>query len=312
MKIFSESHFVLSRRINELFHDFEGESYELKHPEIFNFEIERWQKQCKKYIHRAESAKAITALDMGSGTGFVGLQLQHWLQEQDTIICADISQAMLKVCQEKLRSHLRCHIQTLKINDERLPLADSSVDLITLNSVLHHIPDFRRVLSEFNRILRPGGTLFIGHEPNLLFSRSFWWRTHTDLVQILHPKRCIAALLKATGVYNFLFPHKPSAIYEKINEVLISEKRIQKPLSAIEISRFIDIHSPTASGWRPDVGFDPWQLLSEFPALRIVNISTYNHLGKNSQRPLWKYYNAILARFFPRRGNHFFLVAERR
>jgi 2-polyprenyl-6-hydroxyphenyl methylase/3-demethylubiquinone-9 3-methyltransferase len=39
----------------------------------------------------------------------------------------------------------------------RLPLADRSVDVVFCNSLLEHVPDWRRVLAETSRVLRPGG-----------------------------------------------------------------------------------------------------------------------------------------------------------
>jgi SAM-dependent methyltransferase len=42
-----------------------------------------------------------------------------------------------------------------------LPLADASVDLVTCFNVLHHIPNVSHVLSEFARVLSPGGLLLL-------------------------------------------------------------------------------------------------------------------------------------------------------
>ncbi|MGH2557086.1 MAG: class I SAM-dependent methyltransferase [Actinomycetota bacterium] len=44
---------------------------------------------------------------------------------------------------------------------ERLPLSDSSVNLVHVSHVLHHAHDHRVVLGEIHRILRPGGTLLL-------------------------------------------------------------------------------------------------------------------------------------------------------
>jgi demethylmenaquinone methyltransferase / 2-methoxy-6-polyprenyl-1,4-benzoquinol methylase len=44
---------------------------------------------------------------------------------------------------------------------EALPVADASIDFLTLGYALRHIPDLTRALREFRRVLRPGGTLLI-------------------------------------------------------------------------------------------------------------------------------------------------------
>ena len=54
---------------------------------------------------------------------------------------------------------------------ERIPLDDRSVNMIVSHSVLEHVLNVPSALSEFNRILRPGGLLFLTVSP-LYFSSS--------------------------------------------------------------------------------------------------------------------------------------------
>lgn len=44
---------------------------------------------------------------------------------------------------------------------EKIPYKDCSVDLVVSNSVLEHIYDYKAVLDEFYRVLRPGGYLYL-------------------------------------------------------------------------------------------------------------------------------------------------------
>lgn len=47
---------------------------------------------------------------------------------------------------------------------ERLPFADRSFDVIFARAVLHHIDDLPRAMSEFHRVLRPGGVFVAARE----------------------------------------------------------------------------------------------------------------------------------------------------
>ena len=60
---------------------------------------------------------------------------------------------------------------TVATDAERLPFDDNSFDLVLGHAVLHHLPDLDRAFSEFNRVLRPGGTLFFAGEPSRVGDR---------------------------------------------------------------------------------------------------------------------------------------------
>ncbi|WP_117319139.1 class I SAM-dependent methyltransferase [Chromatocurvus halotolerans] len=55
-----------------------------------------------------------------------------------------------------------------------LPLADDSLDAVICSEVLEHIEDYRAVLQEIRRVLRPGGLLCIS-VPRAWPERICWW-----------------------------------------------------------------------------------------------------------------------------------------
>jgi SAM-dependent methyltransferase len=73
-------------------------------------------------------------------------------------------------------------------------VADQSKDLVVIFGVLHHISEWRKVVSECGRVLRPGGRLFV-EEPDGGFiqgwERLFHWG-HPD--EILRLRQLEAAL----------------------------------------------------------------------------------------------------------------------
>lgn len=282
-------------RLNELFHDLQGQDYH--HPEMQE-EVARWK--------RLFPQKHGVFLDIGAGTGFIGNLLQQHLQKGDTLICADLSQEMLNCCQHLASD--RYNLKLLKLHHEKLPLPDSSVDVVTMNSVLHHIPNTKNILSECARVLRPGGMLMIGHEPNIRFCQNMFLRWQRSLLHYATPKRILMLLLKALRVYPKVCE---DSLTQKINNTLMQEGYILQPLSAQEISALVDIHSPTAGGLHTERGFDPSHLLD--PSVwKIRTIETYQYLPKGrSSTGIFGMYNTLLQKIFPNEGALFFLTAKK-
>ncbi len=59
--------------------------------------------------------------------------------------------------------------QVLRMDAERLALADASTDFVWSWGVIHHSADTRQALSEIHRVLRPGGTAV-----TMVYHRSLW------------------------------------------------------------------------------------------------------------------------------------------
>jgi len=90
-------------------------------------------------------------LDVGCGMGFI-LDLAHDLfQQLDGI---DITPEMLE------RVTPRPNVRLRLAPAEAVPFADGAFDVITMYSVLHHLPDLAQAFREARRVLRPGGTLY--------------------------------------------------------------------------------------------------------------------------------------------------------
>jgi ubiquinone/menaquinone biosynthesis C-methylase UbiE len=104
------------------------------------------------------------ALEIGAGTGYFSLNLlQLGVIERAT--ATDISPGMLATL-ERSASELGLEVRTEATDAESLPFADESFDLVFGHAILHHIPDLARAFTEFDRVLRPGGTVAFCGEPS--------------------------------------------------------------------------------------------------------------------------------------------------
>lgn len=88
-----------------------------------------------------------TLLDIGVGTG----RFLNILNKRGEVIGLDISRKMIETAKSK-----GCKL--LIVGDaERIPLADDSVDLVTVIEVIQYMPNPRAVIDEIWRVLRNGG-----------------------------------------------------------------------------------------------------------------------------------------------------------
>ncbi len=99
----------------------------------------------------AEGLQGKTVLEIGVGTGRYAVPLQ---KSGIRVVGVDIASKMVARGLEKgLRN-------VVFADGARLPFRDASFDAVTTNHVLHLVPDWRSVLAEAHRVLRPAGVYF--------------------------------------------------------------------------------------------------------------------------------------------------------
>jgi ubiquinone/menaquinone biosynthesis C-methylase UbiE len=153
------------RDVNTKYHDVAADSYDAKWGIDFG-EIGQQQvlMKLRKVLGSQVDGGFDRSLEIGSGTGYFSLNLlQAGVMTEAT--CTDISPGMV----ETLRGNaerLGLDVETAVAGAEDLPFEDSCFDLVLGHAVLHHLPDLERAFGEFNRVLRPGGTIVFAGEPS--------------------------------------------------------------------------------------------------------------------------------------------------
>ncbi len=104
------------------------------------------------------------ALEIGAGTGYFSLNLLATGAIREAT-ATDISPGMLAALGASAEE-LGLEVETVVTDAESLPFPDASFDLVFGHAVLHHIPDLRKAMSEFRRVLRPGGRIAFCGEPS--------------------------------------------------------------------------------------------------------------------------------------------------
>jgi len=136
----------------------------------------RWARYARITSGYAAGALPLSAgprvLDVGCGSG----QLLGRLIDREPglkLTGVDASAPMLGQARRRLGERA-----SLVLGDaQRLPLADGCMDAVASVSLLHFLPEPRRALSEWNRVLKPGGHLLVAdwsatYPPTRLID---WW-----------------------------------------------------------------------------------------------------------------------------------------
>jgi SAM-dependent methyltransferase len=96
-------------------------------------------------------------LDIGAGRGTLIARVKEKLNVE-TSVC-DYTEELMRLPGQK--------VDVANLNHESLPYPDASFDVVTATEVIEHLEDFRRVVREIHRVLKPGGVCILS-TPNIL------------------------------------------------------------------------------------------------------------------------------------------------
>jgi ubiquinone/menaquinone biosynthesis C-methylase UbiE len=173
-------------------------------------------------------------LDFGCGTG------RHWREVQsfgpELLVGVDISAEMLRKLDQ---SHPGA--ETYQIRDERLPMfVDGELDLVLSNLTIGYVSDLSRLLREWSRVLRSGGTVVITDmHPAALArgaKRNFTAGGHAvEIKNHPHHPRSIEDLARACGLAPVAFAERrvddtTRAFFERAHALSVFDRMKETPL----------------------------------------------------------------------------------
>ena len=122
---------------------------------------------------------AVTAADVGCGTGRYGVELMRRLGEKLFVHFVDCSNDMLQQLRGDLDLPDIPRFDILHSRAENLPLPDGSLDCMLTFNAIHHF-DLTGFFREAGRTLRPGGLLFIYTRFRDQNTRGIWGQYFPD------------------------------------------------------------------------------------------------------------------------------------
>jgi demethylmenaquinone methyltransferase/2-methoxy-6-polyprenyl-1,4-benzoquinol methylase len=150
--------------------------------------VTRYERVVKdKGFSIAEIKPGFTVLDVASGTGQTLLESSK-IVGQDGIVCGiDLSPKMLAITRNRVHDAALTSRVHLKLGDARqLPYREEVFDVVFNSYLLDLIdtPDIPHILTEFKRVLKPGGRLII-----VSLSKGDRWTTNMALYEWIY-RRC--------------------------------------------------------------------------------------------------------------------------
>jgi len=113
---------------------------------------QRFVAELLSHIHPLQTWKA---LEIGAGTGLVGLQIEPLLK---TVIFVDTSESMLNILRQKLTDSSQCEI----VHGEVFDYKQLDLDLVFSCMAFHHIPDIEKTIHHLATITKTGAWVAVG------------------------------------------------------------------------------------------------------------------------------------------------------
>jgi ubiquinone/menaquinone biosynthesis C-methylase UbiE len=97
-------------------------------------------------------------LDIATGGGHAAFALAATAAD---VVALDLTRPMLEVAQKEAEARHLFNIRFLEGDAQAIPCEANSFDVISCRHAPHHFPNIRRAVSEWARVLRPGGRLLL-------------------------------------------------------------------------------------------------------------------------------------------------------
>ncbi|MFH1545573.1 MAG: methyltransferase domain-containing protein [archaeon] len=142
------------------FHDKHSEKYDEAH----NLESKKIQFIHEDFLKYLSSLpKKALVLEAGCGTGKDLVEIR---EKGFRAVGFDISRKMVEETGKKLKEKKFNDVKVFVGDAERIPFENELFDSVVMVATLHHLKNNEKGIREMSRVLKKGGTMIIGSEPN--------------------------------------------------------------------------------------------------------------------------------------------------
>lgn len=193
--------------------------------------------------------RGMQILEAGCGMGTLWRENLNRLPREVEVVLVDLSHGMVLDANQSLRVDER--FQFITADAQNLPLKNSKFNVIIANHMLYHIPDIKKAMDEFWRILMPGG-LFIAATNGMEHLQELYDLVE-EVVRVSLPRNDSAqrfGLENAPEIIGRIFINPEIIVYEDslwvdqaqpLVDYILTMWTFQKVLTADKLPRLVDL-----------------------------------------------------------------------
>ncbi len=270
--------------VNDALHAAEAAVYDDRHATMYLEAGGAVWERLLSYL--PDSPQTLRILDVGCGTGLVGhFMAVHVPHRVESLTLMDPCANMIAIARKKAASWpfdtivAQCHIESLDVA--------TRFDVVTINSVLHHVVELEAFVKRVQDLVKPGGLLLTGQDPRALAATlgdavlaarrlkkqvPYW-----DIRQRLHSSplvgkywghiaRSVRRLVKMEGGM--------TELARKASSTLLAKGIVSRPMDETSLYTVTDVHVPRQVG-KGGEGIDENCLLQWMTEMTLVAMHTY-------------------------------------
>jgi SAM-dependent methyltransferase len=120
-------------------------------------------------VSNYEIAEGMKVLELGCGTGSLWMGRDELVDKFGKFVLTDFSEGMLATAKGNLGERKNLEYKQADIQD--LPFEDGSFDVVIANSMLYHVPDIMKGISEVRRVLKDDGAIDLPKEYGMFIAK---------------------------------------------------------------------------------------------------------------------------------------------
>lgn len=149
-----------------------------------DYTLSRWQEsymmRIKKFVLRRYYKNKVL-IDIASGSGYVAIEAAKLGLR---VIATDFSSQSIKNLNAYKKKFKLSKLKIIQCRAEKLTLPNNSVDYLIANAILEHIYNEEQAISEWKRVLKKGGRIYITVPLKYYYIFPFLW-----LPNFIHDRR---------------------------------------------------------------------------------------------------------------------------